>query len=484
MTDNAVPDEEHAMAQIDEVMALSMIYDDDLRMISGPTDDLDDFQAYDYPISYSVRLSAALNLHVEYPSAYPDVAPRLALLEARSQSHSIDYSRRLLEAVQNQAEIEVGMPCVMQCIQAGREFIEGSSFEATDTTCSIDSRTCSARPDDVVTKESTNQSEIDPFDTIPRPLLNIILNDFCNVKDRSRLSIASKFIRTIIERRSHKLLGTSIHVPVEVDDWNELRSTMTIDGVRRQHWELDVIRAKEERKVLSNHELLWRRQRTRKFTLSSETDSWWVCEGLPDEADQAAGHVNRHWIFQNYSFHYARVSKPISFDTEHWYVVRVRLRACRAEDGDIFVGLACEQFDDTPAELFRTIPGGGFGAVSEQCAFINVISAQNSPDGHPMEINFGLKVQGASVYGTTRYIAYAIPRGTFRGRPMYNDGTVLSKIPNSGNAFYEGACQVPVFLAVVSARSVSQSDFHAHVIAEECSEKEYNRLFEEPYNYL
>ena len=484
--------------QADEVVALSIIYPHEFRLMSRrlTSGDLDfKVDAYEFPIRYAISLSSTLALYIEYPLRYPDEIPELNLKEETENFGECDiFTRRqnmqiILEAIRD--EIEIGMPCVLQCVQVGRDRLEEiakTKIAANDNSYLNDN---DANEEE---EEETLFQSIGVFDTIPRPVLIMILYKYCNVKDRGRLSVASKLIRTIIDRRSQRELSKlrEEDKSTELDDWERHRS-MTIDGVQRKGWELDVIRAKEERKIASSHEHLWRRRCTKTFQLSpnSNGELWSVHEGDQESllattaiaattspltasegttAPKQSSVANQSWILGGYVFHYARALEPISFVSERWYLARARLRALHQEDGDIFVGLVRENFDTSPSTFVRIIPGGGFGVESNECAFINIISAQNRREGHPMEINLGLHVHKG-------FAEYGIPHGLHFGRPIYNSGKVKSEIRNFSS-------NEELYLAVLSARSTDQSDFHVYVKTQRCSKTEWYGQLEEPYNFL
>ena len=132
--------------QVDEVVALSMIYPDEFHLISKRSVLVDEdseeeqfhdenhVQSYEFPIKYSFQLSTGLDLIVEYPDIYPDEPPNFTLDASKEENDDehddVDVHikpnhqnlNRLLDTIK--AEIEIGMPCVLQCLQAGRDFLE------------------------------------------------------------------------------------------------------------------------------------------------------------------------------------------------------------------------------------------------------------------------------------------------------------------------------------------------------------------------
>ena len=140
-----------------------------------------------------------------------------------------------------------------------------------------------------------------------------------------------------------------------------------------------------------------------------------------------------------------------------------------------------QHFDGKPAESFGGIhPGGGYGAETEHCAFINMISGDNEVGSHPMEVNLGLKMSrqndpGTNVDGCFGYhMWYGIPVGAYFGRPEFNQGKVHSN--------WDSTCDVHV--AVVVAATGEQTDLKASIVVHECSQQEWESKMVQPYNFL
>ena len=551
------------MAQVQEVVALSLIYPDEFRLLSSRTffqqpqpqrpqhagefallDE--DPPHYEHPIRYSVLLSAAaaassgssrVSLMVEYPPNYPDVAPLFSFVEEDGDSDSDEHPpqdepekehnnslqlRLLLEAVQ--AEVEIGMPCVLQCVQAGRDYLEGIIMIARGDGAVHDddddnSSNHKKKPDDEM--KSTDEEEvtfwkqqqdgitaknspIGKTSPVPFSISFSIGTAACAIKvacpsPRARYEPWWSAVLSGRCRRRPSLIQeptttTTTNGPATTA--RQRRLGMTVDGVRFAPWALDVRHAREEQVHRSYHEQLWRKERAVRFDLSYNSPEqqprpcWHCREGL---GDTQAAPSYRTWTTtsttaaaRQFTFHYARMTKPIlstpNNHTKHWFLVRVRLRAQRAADGDVWVGLVRGGEDTASVQVPSSVllePGGGYGAESEQCALLNVISGENAGDGHPMEVNLGLRVQNGSV-------SYGIPVGAYLGRPMFNHGKVRSEILNSSRTRTMGGSDASMcyYLAVVAATTTEQTDFHASVTVQECTQREFEREMIDPYNYL
>jgi len=133
------PDSEHAQTQIDEMMSLSFIFPDEFKLLSSMSESNDGMPNYDHPITYSLQLRPSdldsemanllppkdIALRVEYTPFYPDELPKFSiqhdmnLLELRLSI--VDHCQAILRS---KAESELGMPCVMSCYYALKEFFE------------------------------------------------------------------------------------------------------------------------------------------------------------------------------------------------------------------------------------------------------------------------------------------------------------------------------------------------------------------------
>lgn len=134
-------------AQQDECESMSAIFPDEFLLLSEsvPDGDSEYGRRLVHPISYSVKIRPPLDqiadaslrpsesnfaLRVTYPPAYPDVAPAFSIGYERSRPLHEVQERAIMERVYAAAESEGGMPCVMTCIYAAREFVEEGGFQS------------------------------------------------------------------------------------------------------------------------------------------------------------------------------------------------------------------------------------------------------------------------------------------------------------------------------------------------------------------
>ena len=145
-------------------------------------------------------------------------------------------------------------------------------------------------------------------------------------------------------------------------------------------------------------------------------------------------------------------------------------------DGDIFVGIVRDAYDQMPNACIgsRHVLGGGFGVETDEFAFINVISGQNRAGGILMEVNLGLTVHGSTV-------EYGIPMARYYGRPEFNRGKVSSSISRS-NELADDPANV-VRIAVVLAAYSEQRAMLASVTFQQCLENEWREKMVVPYNH-
>lgn len=132
-------DFEHAQTQIDEMISLSFIFPEEFKLISSIHESNHETQ-YAHPIIYTIQLKPDsetvklwppkdIALRVEYTPLYPDELPKFSiqhemnLLELRLSI--VDYC---LEIVYSKAESELGMPCVMSCYYALKEFFDSGGL--------------------------------------------------------------------------------------------------------------------------------------------------------------------------------------------------------------------------------------------------------------------------------------------------------------------------------------------------------------------
>lgn len=148
-----IPDEEHAQSQREECDSLALIFPDEFKLLS-PTNGIivDDFGEeqidYKFPISYVIQLrppqdqlkddpaSAKLwpvrniGLKIEYTAEYPDCLPTFSLHhDMNLLEFKVCQEEYCLGAVKEVAEAELGMPCIMGCVYATREFFQDGGLK-------------------------------------------------------------------------------------------------------------------------------------------------------------------------------------------------------------------------------------------------------------------------------------------------------------------------------------------------------------------
>ena len=146
--DNQIqPDEDHAQSQIDEIVALSQIFPSEFKLLSesallenaDPSDYSEESRTYHHPIKYSILLQSQdqldqdrqlwprghISLSVQYPSDYPDSSPILSLIHDMNYlEFSMQQSDALMKVLCGAMAEEIGMPCIMSVIYAGKAYLE------------------------------------------------------------------------------------------------------------------------------------------------------------------------------------------------------------------------------------------------------------------------------------------------------------------------------------------------------------------------
>ena len=135
-----VPDDETIQLQRDEVEALTAIFPDEFHMLSAVSEeDDDDMNVYDHPIRYLVDLIPSdegtwplhpVAIEVQYPHNYPQSAlPDMRLVhENNMMEFATGQSEALLNVMREAAQTEEGMPSVMSCVYAARDFFESGAM--------------------------------------------------------------------------------------------------------------------------------------------------------------------------------------------------------------------------------------------------------------------------------------------------------------------------------------------------------------------
>lgn len=155
LMNNAIPDEENASLQREEIEVLQAIYPDEFRLISSCTTgnnaiDTDVTTIYQYPIAYTIDLVPEnvassfkgensigcwpphpVRLHVTYSVTYPLSTPPILRLDHNNNGIQLTshQTTACLHAVYTAAEAEQGMPCVLTCILAARDFFDSPNFD-------------------------------------------------------------------------------------------------------------------------------------------------------------------------------------------------------------------------------------------------------------------------------------------------------------------------------------------------------------------
>ena len=159
---NITPNEEIAELQRDEVEALQAIFETALELVSSRQKSSDEEFEYDFPIVYNIHLNKIdetndcgndndgistnwpkhpLTVQVSYPPNYPSEEeesndgddssdhsplPSFSLLHDNTVlEFPSSASNQLLKVLKDTARDEKGMPCVMSCVYAARDFLDG-----------------------------------------------------------------------------------------------------------------------------------------------------------------------------------------------------------------------------------------------------------------------------------------------------------------------------------------------------------------------
>jgi hypothetical protein len=165
-----VPDEETAQAQGDEVEALTAIFPDEFSLLSQVSLDDDGNSVYEHPIVYRIDLPVSeegvwpplpIAVKIQYPHNYPqDSLPDFKLMHDNNvMQFSTTQAAACLLAMEEACRAEEGMPCVLSCVYAARDYFESGAMATA---------TASASPVSLDGKE-TEQEQFEPVpDTIAR----------------------------------------------------------------------------------------------------------------------------------------------------------------------------------------------------------------------------------------------------------------------------------------------------------------------------
>ena len=134
-------DEETEQAQRDEVEALMAIYPDEVTVLSKHSLDEETGEAsFEFPISYRIALrpedgdspgghwpKRPLSLEIKYPHNYPSDAA-LPHIKLDHDNNVMEFPSAnvaaCMRAIEEAAEAERGMPCVLSCLYAAKEFLD------------------------------------------------------------------------------------------------------------------------------------------------------------------------------------------------------------------------------------------------------------------------------------------------------------------------------------------------------------------------
>ena len=143
---SVVPDDECAMQQHDEVSALEAIYGNDFHMLSkcfGGNED--DMTSYEYPITFRVDISPTdddttgtswpstnITIRVKFPTDYPNVAPVLSVVQHDGLPLLLhqQLASDCVDAMYDEASKEIGMPCIMSCLLAAKDYFDSPPSSA------------------------------------------------------------------------------------------------------------------------------------------------------------------------------------------------------------------------------------------------------------------------------------------------------------------------------------------------------------------
>lgn len=131
-----IPDEETAQAQADEVEALTAIFPEECFLLSCVSAE---DGVYEHPIVYKIDLPASdegvwpplpITLRIEYPYNYPqDCLPLMKLIHDNNvMQFSTSQAAACLQIMQQAGQAEEGMPCVLSCVYAARDYFESGAI--------------------------------------------------------------------------------------------------------------------------------------------------------------------------------------------------------------------------------------------------------------------------------------------------------------------------------------------------------------------
>jgi len=145
-TEEEIPDDELADMQREEVQALEAIFESAIEIRSSRLD-----EEFEFPIGYRIKLNEMdvdaetdgttnwpkrpLVVEIRYPRNYPsdsddcDGATTVPSFELLHENTVLEFpsriSEKLLDVLRDTAQNERGMPSVLSCLYAAREFLDG-----------------------------------------------------------------------------------------------------------------------------------------------------------------------------------------------------------------------------------------------------------------------------------------------------------------------------------------------------------------------
>ena len=230
---NSVPDDDCAMQQHDEVSALEAIYGNEFHLLSNyVVGNEDEATSYEYPITFRVDLyptdddmagtswpRSKISIHVVFPPLYPNIAPILSVIQDDGfpLSSHLEQASECIDAICEAASNEVGMPCIMSCLLAAKDYFDAppSTVDVPDQpvgTINISNDNESEELDRIVNESDDRIHEYDDS-TIKKSSTDRIR--LCNLQG---LEIAATFIKHAAIANncasdSSKLLDTSTGTP-------------------------------------------------------------------------------------------------------------------------------------------------------------------------------------------------------------------------------------------------------------------------------
>ncbi|MGK3761022.1 MAG: hypothetical protein ACI8RD_013340 [Bacillariaceae sp.] len=211
-----VPNDETADLQREEVQALEAIFPDALELQSGR----DDEESFDFPIVYRIKLNEMendcndgtvksccgnggttnwpklpLSIKIRYPTNYPseddhdETENEEAIIATNTVPHFnllhentiIDFpseiSEKLLTLLHDTAMNERGMPCILSCLYAARDFLDGDrewDDKNNSSTKYNDDNVANASAVEVTTDKDNNENKRDKTNDNSSPTIKYV----------------------------------------------------------------------------------------------------------------------------------------------------------------------------------------------------------------------------------------------------------------------------------------------------------------------